>query len=196
MTEIPVNVRAAAAVLMEEADNDVNKAKALARQRLVDKRYEEIRTVLWQTAIDQEIDQLWRSGRYHRKREAQLGRHIPTPRMTPPRPVTSLSRQPSQPLTKGETSTPSPAMMSAVERHVTGFMCFEMPNGTQLADWTKRNLTDLGRKVISNGRSAMRTGGFFMAVAEMLPKDDSRVADVLVEADLERLYRQQGLLSA
>lgn len=185
MNEIPLNPRAAAAVFMESCDNDVEQAKKLARVRLEEARYEELRTILWHDAIDVEIDQLWRSGRSVRKREAvSASSEFRMPSVTPP------LRMAPQPLGKGEVSTPNPLMMEALGRRVAGLMHFEMPNGTMLAEWTKRNLVEHARKVISAGESATRTGRWFLAVAEMLPRDTTRVKDVLVEADLERLFRR------
>jgi hypothetical protein len=193
MTDTPLNPRAAATLLMDECDNDVDRAKARARVRLAEPQYEALRTVLWHAAIDLEIEQLWRSGRDVRKRELE---HGPVLVGTPGRQPAMRPKAGPAVLVKGETSTPNPAMIGALTRSVAGMLHFEMPGGTMLADWTKRNLLEHGRKVIANGRASMRTGAFFIAVAEMLPKDDSRVGDVLVEADVERLYRQQALLTA
>lgn len=184
MNEIPLNPRAAAAVFMEACDNDVEQAKTLARTRLEEKRYEELRTILWHEAIDLEIDQLWRSGRSIRKHEALN----PSPLLEPRPPA--MRPQPHV-LAKGEMSVPNPQMMSALNRRVAGLMHFEMPNGTHLGTWTKQNLMEHGRKVVAIGQSAMHTGLWMIDVAKMLPKDTSVVQDVLVEVDLERLYRKR-----
>jgi len=189
MNEIPLNPRAAAAVFMEACDNDVERAKVLARNRLEEARYEELRTILWHEAIDLEIDQLWRSGRGVRKREAVNPSPLSVlrqPAMRPAPPTTS-----TRALAKGEMSTPNPQMMGALNRRVAGLMHFEMPNGTHLATWTKQNLMDHGRKIIAASQSAMHTGLWLLDVAKMLPSDKSVVQDVLVEADLERLYRRR-----
>lgn len=189
MTELPVNPSAAAAVLMDECENDVDRAKTLARQRLAQEAYEELRTQLWHAAIDQEIDQLWRSSRAIVKRETERSTTVFRARSshTPPSPRV---------LAKGEVSTPNTDMMAAVNRSIGRWLAFAMPNGTKLEDWTKQDLRQHGRAVITNGRAAVKTGAFFLAVAEMLPKQESRVGDVLVEADLERLWRQQAQLPA
>lgn len=185
MQDIPLNKSAAAAVLMEEADYDVEQAKRLARVRFADPVYAELREVLWRDAIDAAIEAEWREGRYVRKREAM-------------NPTTVATNRPAahRPLLKGEMSTPNRQIQAARERHVAGLMAFEMPNGTRLVDWTRLNLRDHGRRVKGVGLQTLHTANFFLSVADMLSKDDAKVGDELTETDLQRLFRQQAAIPA
>lgn len=204
MNDIPLSKSAAAAVFMEEANYDVERAKAVARRRLADPQYAELREILWRDAIDSAIESEWREGRQVRKREALSPTQLVTGAMAPRRTERSgqglsVARQDfvaPRPLSKGEMSVPNPAMQLARERHVAGLMAFEMPEGTRLFQWSKRKLIDHAQRVIANGKAAMHTGMFFLSVGEMLPKDDSLVGDVLTEADLQRLYRRQRAIPA
>lgn len=186
MSQIPPNPRAVAAVILEKCDYDVDRAKSIARQMLAKPEYDQMREVLWHSAIDLELDQLWRAGRPVRLKEMVRGRELLT---LPTR------RQSTKTLQAGEVSVPNAAMTAALGRRTAGMMDFEMPNGTHIRDWTKRQLLEHGRKVVSNGQSTLRTGYFFVTVGEMLPKDDSVVGKVLTEVDLERAARSQLLIA-
>jgi hypothetical protein len=203
--DIPLNPRAAAAVLMEDCDQDVAEAKRLARTRLSEPQYEELRAALWQTMIDLSIDDVWRSGRDVRKREAERGptfMSMPVverpPLMRAERVGDHVARDAQNnsvarplTLTTGQTSTPSRALIGATRRVVAGLMQAEMPGGSKLEDWRKRDLRDHARRVAANASGALRWGGFLLATADLLSKDEMRVGDELVEADLQRLWRRQ-----
>lgn len=189
---IPLSSTQAAAVFMEEANYDVTLAKSLARRHLSEPEYAELQCVLAREQIDSAIDQAWRSGREVRKREVLHG-----PQPAPVgnyRPVARIAPQPM--LQKGDVSKPSQTLQAAFDRHVAMLLHFEMPNGTRLCEWNKRTLHDLAQKVKTGAQSTLRTADWWLAICEMLPKDDSVVQDVLVEADLERLYRRHVLAAA
>lgn len=181
---------------MQQAEYDLVLAKRIAHEEVP--KDPALLRMLWQQAIDATLENVWRSGREVHWKRAE---GVTAPNSADQRRVT-VPASPAPPqkaptvLRKGETSEPSPALMRATSRVLSGAMLFEMPRGTHIGQWTKAELDALADKVISQSRSGLATGYFFKAVAGMLKRSTDRVCDVLTNNDLERLMRQQGVTHA
>lgn len=190
-------LQSAARSFMHEAQGDVNEAKRIARTKLKEDTTfaQMLKPMLVDYAIERILDDLWRSGRAD-----HWQRNIEETDMAPivASPAARAEVVGPRVLQKGETSQPSAALMGGLhqELELTGYMAFQMPNGTLLGDWQRAHLEQFAKSVIKQGRSTMATGYFLKNVAALLPKNTSRVRDVLTNNDLERVMRQQSLTKA
>lgn len=91
-----------------------------------------------------------------------------------------------------QVSRPSPVLLKALDRKLSGLQLWPMPNHTYLGNWTKKDLVNYGRTEVAKSQSALRHAHWILAVADSLKKDKDTVADHLSNADLERLARKQN----
>lgn len=162
--ETAVTVRSFARDLMAESDNDVTKAKRLARERLSCDHAlrEELTRPLIEAAIDSALDTEWRALRmasWHKPRVLQTG----------------------------ELSTPSPRLRAGYEQML---MDYQMPEGKRLRDCTKAELEKWSALMLEQGKTTMERGRWFALIASELPRRDALVGKALAEADLKRLQRK------